>query len=159
MRKTLIDLTGQTFDRLKVIGRAPNRKNITYWKCECSCDNHTIVEVTGTDLRRGHTRSCGYLHREVSRDRMIQYQDNQGNEIHNMSNTKLYEVWCEINGICKNKNHSRYKYYGGHGISVCKEWEDSFLAFYNWALQNGYKDGLILGRIDTKKNFEPSNCV
>ncbi len=29
------------------------------WLCECSCDNHTLKEIRGVDLRRGHSKSCG----------------------------------------------------------------------------------------------------
>ena len=29
------------------------------WLCECSCANHTLKEVVGSDLRSGHSKSCG----------------------------------------------------------------------------------------------------
>lgn len=54
----LIDLTGQTFNRLTVIKR--HSKNINdrpAWECQCSCGNITIVK--GADLKSGNTKSCG----------------------------------------------------------------------------------------------------
>jgi len=59
---------------------------------------------------------------------------------------------------CGNKNASRYKNYGGRGIKVCPEWRKDFVVFMDWALNNGYKKGLSIDRIDNDGNYEPSNC-
>jgi len=58
---------------------------------------------------------------------------------------------------CLNKNSTRYKYYGKLGITICKEWS-SFEVFELWSLSNGYSDKLSIDRINTKGNYEPSNC-
>ena len=59
---------------------------------------------------------------------------------------------------CNSSNYDRYKDYGGRGITVCQEWQDSFEVFCKWALENGYADSLTLDRIDVNGNYEPSNC-
>ena len=59
---------------------------------------------------------------------------------------------------CGNPNTPHYSYYGGRGIRVCEEWENDFSAFYKWSVENGYKDGLSLDRIDFNGNYEPGNC-
>lgn len=64
------DLTGKIFTRLKVLEQAedhiqPNGVHRPMWKCECSCENKTIVVVQGSDLKYGHTKSCGCLNREI----------------------------------------------------------------------------------------------
>lgn len=64
-----VDITGQTFGRLTVLGRAPNRGTITMWKCVCSCPEHNEVVVSGYDLKAGKVRSCGCLKKELIRDR------------------------------------------------------------------------------------------
>ena len=76
---------------------------------------------------------------------------------HLMTNTRMYSVWKTMRTRCNNPNHQDYKYYGGRGIKVCKEWDD-FSKFYNWAMANGYSDDLTIDRIDVNKNYEPSNC-
>ena len=75
------------------------------------------------------------------------------------SPTRLYKIWIGMRVRC---NNPRYKYYGGRGISVCEEWND-FMSFQKWAYENGYKDDAkrgecTLDRIDSDKNYEPSNC-
>lgn len=77
---------------------------------------------------------------------------------HNLSKTKLYKIWRGMKSRCNDKNHSKYKYYGEGGIKVCKEWADNFLIFYNWAMKNGYEEGLTIDRIDNDGNYFILNC-
>lgn len=63
----LIDLTGQTFDRLAVLRRVENNKwGAAQYKVQCSCTNKTVLVVRGNCLRQKETRSCGCLHKERS---------------------------------------------------------------------------------------------
>lgn len=77
-----------------------------------------------------------------------------------MNNTKnrLYRIWHNMKSRCYLETFTRYKYYGARGITVCEEWRNSFLAFSNWAMANGYRDDLQIDRIDNDGNYEPSNC-
>lgn len=58
----VIDLTGQRFERLLVLERAPSKNGEAYWKCQCDCGN--IKEIRGRNLRNGITVSCGCKGRE-----------------------------------------------------------------------------------------------
>lgn len=52
-----IDLTGETFGRLTVTGRAASRKRGVYWRTVCECGNERVFS-TGS-LRSGAAISCG----------------------------------------------------------------------------------------------------
>lgn len=63
-----LDLVGQKFGRLEVKEFAGmDKRKQTTWKCECACGN--IVIVSSNNLRRGLTKSCGCINREMTRAR------------------------------------------------------------------------------------------
>ena len=41
---------------------------------------------------------------------------------------------------------------------MCDDWRNDYMLFYDWAKANGYSDLLTIDRIDSKGNYEPSNC-
>jgi hypothetical protein len=82
----------------------------------------------------------------------------KGNYKHGMRHTRIYNIWRSMRQRCSNPNCINYHNYGGKGITVCDEWNDSFELFYEWAKKSGYKDGLTLDRKDADGNYEPSNC-
>lgn len=146
-----IDLTGQKFNKLTVIrkiGVAKNRQSI--WLCRCDCGNKKEI-VYGELTKKYHpTKSCGCLLKE-----------NGCPPRHNLSRTRLYCIYNQILKRCYNKTNKDYKNYGSRGIKVCDEWNDKengILNFYNWAMENGYKDDLSIDRIDVNGNYEPNNC-
>lgn len=53
----LIDLTGQRFGMLTVLHRSEQPRPCVYWVCRCDCGN--TIEVSGSNLKRGHVISCG----------------------------------------------------------------------------------------------------
>lgn len=56
------DLTGRKFGKLIVLKDSGKRKgNSVIWRCQCTCSNHTVVDVSAGNLRSGHTKSCGCM--------------------------------------------------------------------------------------------------
>ena len=154
------NLIGMTFGRLTVIARVDDYvdkwgKHTSQWLCECSCENHTICIVRGPSLtsKKHPTRSCGCLRKEVASDKRKQQQT------HGMSKTKIYKVWGSMKARCNNPNNKFYYRYGARGIKVCEEWNNSFDAFFQWAVTSGYKEGLSIERLDNDKGYEPNNCT
>lgn len=70
---------------------------------------------------------------------------------------KLYFVWQGMKQRCERATHPKYRLYGGRGIKVCDAWH-CFRTFRDWALANGYAEGLTLDRINTNGDYEPKNC-
>lgn len=71
--------------------------------------------------------------------------------------SKLYGIWQAMRNRCRNPKVYAYKSHGGRGITVCDEWAD-FPAFRDWALANGYQDGLSIERDNIDGNYCPDNC-
>ena len=74
MVKTKEDLAGRQVGRLIVIKQvedyiAKNGKHYDQWMCECSCENHNIVILRGSRIKRQDTLSCGCLRKEMSAER------------------------------------------------------------------------------------------
>ena len=77
---------------------------------------------------------------------------------HGDSQTKLYKTYQRMKNRCYRKNFPHYEIYGGRGIKICDEWLNDFVKFKDWALKNGYKEGLSIDRINVNGDYEPSNC-
>ena len=58
------NLIGQKFGRLTILDKTDQRKdgNIC-WLCQCDCGNQLLVPTR--HLKRGNTKSCGCLHKEI----------------------------------------------------------------------------------------------
>lgn len=138
---------GERFGRLQVVECVNKNKNgAKIYHCICDCGNEK--DAIGAELRRGKVKSCGCLFREVQLKNVTK---------HGGRYCTLYNVWKDMRRRCTNEKRGNYKNYGGRGITVCDEWQD-FQAFYDWAMSNGYKEGLTIDRINVNGNYEPSNC-
>lgn len=71
---------------------------------------------------------------------------------------RLYGIWADMRTRCYNKNIVSYENYGGRGITVCYDWQESFENFFIWAMENGYSDDLTIDRINSNGHYEPNNC-
>lgn len=143
----LIDITGQKFGRLTVIKRIESQNSNARWLCKCECGNE--MTALGTTLRNGRSTSCGCFRADYWREKLTK---------HGQCNTRLAHIWYLMKARCTCKTNPAYKNYGGRGITICKEWLESFEAFTKWALSHGYDPGLTIDRINNDGNYEPENC-
>jgi len=129
------DLTGQVFGTIKVLGFAGKSKHgQNTWNCICVQCKQEFIKSTG-NIKQNGCISCS-------------------KKKHGNSHTSLYNHWRTIKRRCQDQN---YKNYCGRGISIYDEW-NNFEVFKEWALENGYKDGLEIDRIDFNGDYTPKNC-
>lgn len=153
MVKVVENLQGKRFSRLIVLKQVddhvdPNGRRRPQWLCQCDCGSDPII-VLGDSLKGGHTKSCGCLRDEKAKITLLKHGD---------SYTKLYSVYQSIIDRCYNINNKRFNDYGGRGIDVCDEWKNNYIAFKEWAISNGYQEGLSIDRIDNDTGYSSSNC-
>lgn len=144
MSRKLEDITGRKYGKLVVERYVERRNNLHYWLCKCECGNVKVLPQTV--LKNGHTQSCGCL-----------LGNNQYGK-HGKRETRLYNIWHTMKCRCTSEKRKDYKNYGGRGICVCDEWANSFLAFYEWSMNNGYSELKTIDRIDINGDYKPSNC-
>lgn len=77
---------------------------------------------------------------------------------HKKSHLRIYNTWLNIKSRCNNKNDINYPNYGGKGIKICEEWENSFILFNDWSIKNGYQDDLTIDRKEGHIGYTPNNC-
>ena len=86
----------------------------------------------------------------------MKYGKDHKNATHGMRNTSEYVIWAGMKKRCLNPKNKDYARYGAKGITICKEWVDSFEQFYK---DMGNKpEGFSIERIDNTKGYFPENC-
>jgi hypothetical protein len=150
------DLTGQRFGRLTVIRRAKNDKYWqTRWFARCDCGKVTVV--LSSNLRRGHSLSCGCLRQERTAASHTKHGHARSH------GSPEYRAWTGAKARTTNPNLPCWQNYGGRGIRMAEEWMHDFAAFFThvgprpqgrtpsgWPLYS-------LDRIDTDGMYEPGN--
>lgn len=145
----IIDLTGQRFGRWLVIrAEGVNKFGSRLWLCECECGNRKVVN--GSELRRGASKSCGCLNRELARERLYQ---------HGEAGTAIYREWSRMKRRCRGTTAYDKSHYSDRGIKVCDQWTNDFESFrdYVTGLPDYEKPGYSLDRIENDRGYEPGN--
>lgn len=122
------------------------------WYCLCDCGKFTSVKRR--DLVSGHTSSCGCESRRGLEKRTKHGQSPRDYKAQN----PLYTRWLNMKNRCRNPKCPEYRYYGGKGISVCKRWDESFLAF-EADMGHPPSKAHTLERINSDRDYEPGNVV
>lgn len=130
---------------------ATSKRKSRYGLYECPLCNRQSEVVISNAKRASSCYSCSQAKKKT---------------IHGNSKERLWRIWYVMNDRCSNPNNSVYKYYGAKGVSVCKEWADSYGEFKQWSLANGYKEGMEIDKDKLCKEFglevkiySPKTCI
>lgn len=66
----VIDITGNRYGRLTVLGLDRVESGYSYWTCRCDCGNVVVLRKSAFAYWSSKQKSCGCLHRENSSARM-----------------------------------------------------------------------------------------
>ncbi|RLJ90145.1 AP2 domain-containing protein [Planococcus citreus] len=137
---------GMKFGFLEVVALKNAHHFGNSWICRCVCGKEfKIYEANLFDQKnRRATKSCGCKKKSQNGSTVTQ--------------NELYMKWFDMKRRCYQKTNASKQYYQTKGVEVCDEWKDDFQAFAEWSIENGYKKGLSLDRIDSDGDYSPSNC-
>lgn len=141
------DLTGRRFGRWLALQRSETKLYNHHIAYRCRCDCGTERLVSGSQLRNGHSASCGCAFREAAA---------KSQRKHGLWHHKLRGTWRSMKERCYNSNHDAYARYGGRGIYVCKRWFD--FALFVADNEPLARHGLTLDRRDNDGPYSPDNC-
>lgn len=146
MGKERVNIIGKRFGNLVVLSYSHANGYTKYFLCQCDCGNQTVVAKNA--LTTGKQVSCGCLRKKRIAD------------LNRLPNgyLRLGKIYRSMKERCYNTASNRYYRYGARGIKICDEWLSDINAFRKWAIDNGYKEGLSIDRIDNDGDYSPNNC-
>ena len=152
MGRPATNFAGCRVGRWSVLDRAGSTKSgAATWNCLCACGSRRVVN--GAHLSRGVSTSCGCYRDELARELMLKLATTHG-----ASKSEEYVIWHGMRQRCNNPNNSSYANYGGRGVAVCKEWDESFEAFLEDVGPRPSKNH-SLGRLNNDLGYCPENVV
>lgn len=145
-------LPGTRFHHWEITGSSfmtPGRTRVIPVQCDCG----TTKTVQLGALYAGRSQRCQKCGPRTPRPTI------HGGKVGGKE-SQLYKAWLEMRRRCTRPTFSNYDRYGGRGITVDPTWASDYLAFADWAIDNGFIDGagLSLDRIDNNGNYGPDNC-
>ncbi len=149
------DLKDREFDQLTVKRLGDPRRSggeIRDWRWWCLCSCGREVAILASNLKAGHTRSCGHL---KGRHFRTHGETGQGKG-KSRKRTPEYDAWCSMKQRCLDKNSTYFKDYGGRGITICDRWLESY---ENFLADVGRRPlGCTLDRTNNNLGYFPGNC-
>ena len=113
------------------------------WLCRCECGTEASVMASELKPERSkQCRNCRNLRHGAARVNM---------------QTKEYVTWCAVISRCCTATASKYRNYGGRGITVCQRWRESFEAFIQ-DMGECPSPKHSIDRINNDGHYEPGNC-
>lgn len=141
MPKKRIDLIGQVFDKLTVIGFSHSQNYRSVWECKCECGEVVLRESSILKANRPHSCGCS-----VSRKKGNLYGRYGEDEVER----RIFGAYTTIRDQVRlNKD-----------IGMDFEWYCDYESFRNWAKNSGFKEfeQTMVVRIDKSEGYFPHNC-
>lgn len=123
--------------------------------CKCNCGNY-VGPIRIQNLVNGDNISCGCYQKELHSKQLVERNYKHGHSTRD-NREHLYILWGAMKDRVSNINRKDSKWYSGKHLEFCEEWND-YLKFREWALGNGYQEGLSIDRIDNSIGYIPTNC-
>lgn len=143
---------GQRFTRLTVVGQGPRvtngrngRSTVASWECLCDCGERRNIRKG--ELLKGSSKSCGCWTQDRRRARGT----------HRDTKSPEYRSWSMMLNRCFNRNSDDFAAYGGRGVTVCEEWQNSYVAFLE-SMGRRPSSAHSIERIKNDGNYTPDNC-
>ena len=76
----VVDITGNRYGRLVVLGFSHTQNYQSYWTCRCDCGKVVTKWKSEFAYRSSKTRSCGCLRKELSSERAMRRNIQRGKE-------------------------------------------------------------------------------
>lgn len=136
---------GKIYNGIEIIEVASEKNHIA--KCKCHCGNYFNCKLYDLTSNKKYIIGCN----KCSNNGFKMWEEKS-------YRPRLKRIYNGMLQRCYNSECKDYKWYGEKGIKVCKEWLNEFTNFYNWAINNEYKEHLSIDRIDSEGDYEPNNC-
>ena len=143
----VINEIGHKYGHLTVISRAGSDKNgQALWECECDCMAKTHLIVSGGNLRKGHTQSCGCdrrSHGEIKIEQIL--RDNNISFIQEYKPFKFSSgMWASFDFYIDNKyiieydgeTHYQKNLHGWHTEERLLKQQERDIIKNKWCLEN-----------------------
>lgn len=141
---------GSSFGKWTTLEPTTRNRDKPLCRCECGIERNVFIST----LLAGQSTFCGKHTRHPDLKRSVRFTthgENSGGK-----KTKEYQAWCHVKARCLNSKNHAFPHYGGRGIKMAPEWQDSYERFL---VDVGRAPGpeYTLERMDNDGNYEPGN--
>lgn len=134
------DFIGKEFKHVIITDYVEYKNHYHFVTIQCKCGNNI-----------GYKRYSDINNKTRCKNCRVKYTQNNDTK-------RLNRIYKNMKTRCYNANYKEWHNYGGKGIKICDEWLHDKFSFIKWSLENGYKDGLTIDRMDSNGDYSPKNC-